>query len=245
MSLEKIPLADFNDLLWIMAQESSGVVGARNHTSSARGLFQLLHAQADLNPNGERSFGNAVEECQGGIHYIMGRYHSARAARTFWETPLVLTLRASLLFAAFLTTGASFAICADSPRFDNYPAAVEVVKKPAQVRISDAQSRLYRTQLREASRHAPNFAGHYVLATWGCGASCVMAAAIDAKTGAVTRLPFTVSNWPLDVTEPLDYKADSRLLIVRGSRNEKRNGIYYYEFVQHNFKLLRETEPRP
>jgi SLT domain-containing protein len=85
MELEKIPLADYDDLLWIMAQESSGVVGVRNPTSTARGLFQLLNSQSDLNPNGESSFGNAVEECQGGIRYIMGRYHSAKAARRFWE----------------------------------------------------------------------------------------------------------------------------------------------------------------
>ena len=59
------------------------------------------------------------------------------------------------------------------------------------------------------------------LASWGCGASCVMGAAIDAKTGVVTHLRFTISNWPLDVTEPLGYKPASSLLIVRGSRNEK------------------------
>lgn len=68
-----------------MAQESSGIVNARNSDSSARGLFQLLRAQYSLNPNGEKSFGNAVEECQGGIHYIMGRYHSAGAAKAFWQ----------------------------------------------------------------------------------------------------------------------------------------------------------------
>lgn len=85
MRLEKIPATDYNDLLWIMAQESEGVVDARNSKSSARGLFQLLRAQYSLNPNGEKSFGNAVEECQGGIHYIYGRYHTAKAAKAFWE----------------------------------------------------------------------------------------------------------------------------------------------------------------
>lgn len=85
MQLEGVSPAEFNDLLWIMAQESAGVVNVRNGKSTARGLFQLLHAQYALNPHGESSFGNAVEECQGGIHYIMGRYHSAGAARTFWE----------------------------------------------------------------------------------------------------------------------------------------------------------------
>jgi hypothetical protein len=86
MRQEKVPATDFNDLLWIMAQESSGVVGVRNASSTARGLFQLLQAQYALNPNGEKSFGNAVEECQGGIHYIYGRYHTAGSAKTFWKT---------------------------------------------------------------------------------------------------------------------------------------------------------------
>jgi hypothetical protein len=86
MRIESISPADFNDLLWIMAQESAGVVNARNGSSTARGLFQLLHAQYGLNPHGDRSFGNAVEECQGGIHYIYGRYHSAHAAKTFWQS---------------------------------------------------------------------------------------------------------------------------------------------------------------
>jgi hypothetical protein len=85
MQKEGISLTDFNDLLWILAQESSGRVGVSNSSSSARGLFQLLRAQYDLYPNGERSLGNAVEECQGGIRYIYGRYRTARAAREFWE----------------------------------------------------------------------------------------------------------------------------------------------------------------
>lgn len=88
MKIEGISSADFNDLLWIMAQESAGVVNARNHGSTARGLFQLLHAQYELNPHGEASFGNAVEECQGGLRYIYDRYHTARRARDFWKSHL-------------------------------------------------------------------------------------------------------------------------------------------------------------
>lgn len=85
MRLERVSESDYNDLLWIMAQESRGVVDARNGRATARGLFQLLRAQYELNPHGEQSFGNAVEECQGGIHYIYGRYHTARAAKDFWK----------------------------------------------------------------------------------------------------------------------------------------------------------------
>lgn len=88
MSVAGLPATDFNDLLWIMAQESGGKVDVRNSKSTARGLYQLLSAQYDLNPHGEKSFGNAVEECQGGINYIIGRYHTAHAARLFWEKHL-------------------------------------------------------------------------------------------------------------------------------------------------------------
>ncbi|MCG2583661.1 hypothetical protein [Massilia sp. TS11] len=84
LKIEKVSMGEYDDFLWIIAQESSGVVDARNPTSTARGLFQLLRAQYGLNPNGERSFGKAVEECQGGIHYVLGRYHSAAAAKRFW-----------------------------------------------------------------------------------------------------------------------------------------------------------------
>lgn len=85
MTIEKVPATEFDDFLWIMAQESEGVVNARNSSSTARGLYQLLRPQYDLNPHGEKSFGNAVEECQGGIHYILGRYHSSQTAKLFWQ----------------------------------------------------------------------------------------------------------------------------------------------------------------
>lgn len=85
MTIEKVSIGEYNDLLWIMAQESGGAVDVHNSVSTARGLFQLLAAQYPLNPNGINSFGDAVEECQGGIHYIMGRYHSAKTAKTFWQ----------------------------------------------------------------------------------------------------------------------------------------------------------------
>ena len=84
MRAENVPPQQFDDLLWLIAQESNGKVNARNKKSTARGLFQLLKNQYSLNPNGERSFGNATEECQGGIRYVMQRYHSATAARAFW-----------------------------------------------------------------------------------------------------------------------------------------------------------------
>jgi hypothetical protein len=84
LTLESVSPTECGDFLWLIAQESGGVVGVRNARSTARGLFQLLRAQHSLNPNGEKSFGNAKEECQGGIRYVIGRYRTAHRAREFW-----------------------------------------------------------------------------------------------------------------------------------------------------------------
>ena len=54
--------------------------------------------------------------------------------------------------------------------------------------LKDPDSRHYATRLRSAAHRQPNFAGHYVLTAWGCGASCVMAAAVDAKKSRRFRL---------------------------------------------------------
>lgn len=125
------------------------------------------------------------------------------------------------------------------PGFADCPVAVAAKHGPVpRLTFTDAQARRYSSVIRDAARGPVNFAGHYILATWGCGAGCVMAAAIDVKTGRVTSLPFTVSDWPIDVTEPLAYRADSCLLIVRGSRNESaEHGTYHYAFDGKTFSL--------
>ena len=99
-----------------------------------------------------------------------------------------------------------------------------------------ALSRRYRTDLQEACDTGPvNFAGHYVLTSIGCGAGCVQVAAIDAGAGSVTWLTQTVCCWPLAMTEPLEYRRDSRLLIVHGALNEKGSGVHAFVFDGRRF----------
>lgn len=135
------------------------------------------------------------------------------------------------------------------PNFADYPATVEQAHGPVKLRLTTRESRRYITQLTEAASAPVNFAGHFIMTEWGCGAGCVTAAAIDAKTGKVVMLPFTVSDWPLDITEPLSYRKDSSLLIVRGSRNERGPGTYYYRFDGAAFRLIEAPpgtqRPRP
>ena len=68
-----------------MAKRFGGRVDVKNPTHSARGLFQLTAANYHYNPRGAASFGNGVEEAQGGIRYIVSRYGTAANAASFWQ----------------------------------------------------------------------------------------------------------------------------------------------------------------
>lgn len=85
MSLENVPASWQSGLQFIMAQESGGTVDVRNPRHSARGLYQLTAANYHFNPRGADSFGNGVEEAQGGIRYIKNRYGTAENAVAFWQ----------------------------------------------------------------------------------------------------------------------------------------------------------------
>ena len=85
MQKEGVPNDWESGLHFIMQRESGGKVGAANQVDTARGLFQLTKASYHLNPHGAASFGNAVEEAQGGIRYVAQRYQTADNAVGFWK----------------------------------------------------------------------------------------------------------------------------------------------------------------
>jgi hypothetical protein len=144
--------------------------------------------------------------------------------------------------AALFTVQLCAAKSPSEPQFENYPTKPDVIAKNAEVRIAGRMERAYVTRLRFAAKQKPNFAGHYILTAWGCGAACLVPVAIDAKTGVVVWLNFSVCCWPLQVKEPLEFKLNSSLLIVRGSRNEEGQGTYYYLLKDQEFVLLKAEE---
>ena len=110
----------------------------------------------------------------------------------------------------------------------------------------------WRTRLREAAARRPDFAGHYVLASWGCGTECVMGAAVDVRSGHVVRLPGSLCCWfsdgqatPEDV-EPMRYRLNSRLLVLTGRRNERDGdaGTHYYAMENGRLVHLRDVPLR-
>ncbi len=85
MAREGVPSSWQPGLAFIMAHESGGRVDAKSPVHSARGLYQLTAANYHYNPRGAASFGDGVEEAQGGIRYIRARYGTAENAAAFWR----------------------------------------------------------------------------------------------------------------------------------------------------------------
>lgn len=106
---------------------------------------------------------------------------------------------------ALLATSAS-AQSAALPTFSGYPAGPVYRGRVAPlVESSSPTARTFRTRTREAMAEGVNFAGHYVIATWGCGTGCIGGHIVDARTGrSVADLPFN--------TPYVTYELDSRLL---------------------------------
>ena len=70
----------------------------------------------------------------------------------------------------------------DIPQFREYPADESQVTVRAPVDLSSPDAWMFRTRLRNAAKQEPNFAGGYVIASWGCGTTCVMGATVNPAT---------------------------------------------------------------
>jgi len=138
------------------------------------------------------------------------------------------------------------------PSFAQFRVSQVFSGKPATPVLKTPEDRMFRTMIREGAKDGPNFAGHFTIAQWGCGAGCVSMALIDAAGGRIYRGPFKVLTWELlqyqgrypsngDSFEPLSFKTDSRLLIARGCPEEKNCASYFYEWTGTQFKLLRKV----
>lgn len=141
-----------------------------------------------------------------------------------------------VLLAIFLQSDAN---AKQTPGFGDFKTKKIYSGKVASPDIkSHPEAKMYKTRLLNAAKGKVNFAGKYIFAAWGCGASCKMAAIINAKTGKVYILPFTVCCWKKD-EEPFDYKINSKLLIVRGMRSEKPpQHTFYYKWEDGKLENL-------
>ena len=131
------------------------------------------------------------------------------------------------------------------PLFEEYKAPIVRHKTTSAPKLESSQDLEFKSKIAEASRQRVNFAGHYVLSSFGCGANCVMSFALDKHSGKVSWLPFTVCCWDEVNSKsiPMSFRKDSRLVVIIGSRNEEGKGTYYYEFSNFKFILVHSKAP--
>lgn len=138
----------------------------------------------------------------------------------------------------------------NTPTFAKY--SVKVQKKTVnEVNLkSHRDARMFRTNLRNSFKEGVNFAGSFILSSWGCGTSCLQTAIIDGKKD-VAFFPKILQGSSFgfdelsDKEESLEFKKNSRLLIINGyiaTGNEdkpSKYGIWYYEWTGKNLKLVK------
>jgi hypothetical protein len=146
------------------------------------------------------------------------------------------------------------------PRFKDYPVTKVWRGKAAPLKVNDSVERMFQSTLRRAAIDPPNFAGHYRLARWGCGAECMVGALIDLRTGQINAAP--LANKSNDASRfnicqsayypsEIKHRVDSRLIIVRCGLNfilrlnKNVPDTYYLVWENKRFRLLRHLHTRP
>ncbi|MBN4073290.1 hypothetical protein JYT23_00475 [Mariprofundus ferrooxydans] len=126
-----------------------------------------------------------------------------------------------------------------APPFALYASDAMYQGSVAEVVLADERSHMFRTRLQNAMKQSVNFGGEYVLTSWGCGSGCVDGAVVSLKTGKVVFLPATIHAGYMEA-EPLQFRDNSRLLIMSGTLNEVGKAAkYFYEFSGNEFLLLK------
>lgn len=128
------------------------------------------------------------------------------------------------------------------PQFKDY-AVKTVYRGRTAPLIFDRDARTFKTRLREAAKGRPNFAGRYIVTSWGCGTGCQAGAVIDATSGRVYWFPFPVGqNYETDERfKPVEFRLNSRLIIFSGFRvdRDEEAGARFFKFERGRFIFLK------
>lgn len=158
-------------------------------------------------------------------------------------------------FLLLAVLGATVGMGSARPSFHDFPATEGLHAGMMLPRITNAQERKFRTELRQAitkgydvveggtehERRGPNFGGHYVLVQWGCGTTCMSGALINANTGQILRLPQipgaeqTGFQIPTVDLQSLRFRTNSLLL---GMDNVSDSQTYYYVLQPEGWRFL-------
>jgi hypothetical protein len=126
------------------------------------------------------------------------------------------------------------------PEFDDYPVKKVFEGSNAPLKLN-SETRMFKTRFKRAAEGPPNFAGRYIVATWGCGTDCLMGGLIDAKTGETYMIPFSICCiYEKDPeAEKVEIRKNSRLIKFNGLLNENEGDNYKHFFLFENSKFVR------
>lgn len=93
------------------------------------------------------------------------------------------------LFLVFFMVVVTASNAGELPAPSAYPAIPINVETPAKPVLKSRLARFYKTRINEGAKVGPNFAGHYTVVRWGCGAGAFMFFVVDAIDGAVYEPP--------------------------------------------------------
>jgi len=155
-----------------------------------------------------------------------------------------------IALATLLLSMVAGAQASKEPTFSTYKVTIERARAKSINFKNNPGARSFRSRLSEAISNGVNFAGHYIVAGWGCGTGCIYGAIIDGRTGNVYwPLPlYSLGVWYDDngyVDRPVDYRKNSRLLVITGSPGvkddapENPSGKYFYEWKSNRLKLVK------
>jgi len=151
-----------------------------------------------------------------------------------------LAIAAALLLITTLQSSHASSSCSKNthPEFKDHSVAETFTGEVHPAILKTHIEKNHRTVIREALERGVNFAGHYVLVFWGCGAGCKQFVIVDAKTGAVYDPPFAEvyyhfppANSNFDwwcYSDLLTFYKDSRLLVIEGCLRGKQCGRTYF-----------------
>ncbi len=143
------------------------------------------------------------------------------------------------LVIIFLVVGCA---AVDEYNFEDYSSSTVSATTLQSVDIeSSPESNVFADRLRLLIGSAPNYAGHYVVAGFGCGTSCQIVTIVDIDTGKVSM--------PTTSSEGACYSKASRLLIVNpfiadsyGDSLPASAYTYYYLMDDNGLELLDKTK---
>lgn len=127
--------------------------------------------------------------------------------------------------------------------FENYKSEYTATKKKADIDFnSNPTAKDFKSAISEAYKNENvNFAGNYIIATWGCGTSCISGAMIDVRDGKVYDLP-SDNQWEGIGNSYKSDKASS--LLITGFSGYGIEATKYWKWNESNkkFEFIKTVE---